>query len=283
MKEVKQARMAMVASGIDWMTVTGQSELMHRALEHVFDKLASEEERKGYIGKAWNWQGYTGYTAGRASYGEREDSSVLILKSEVARLHANRLNDLPVRITRLDVQITMLHEEHPLDVIEDLLDQVEILKANGEWSRSVKVISDENRPQTFYAGKRGSDWYLRVYDKGIEQGSHEAGHLWRYEVELKGNLARSVYSQLVRKWHDDTASYYIIAGLLHQKGLHFGWGEQVQHIAMESVTKNSVSDVERLITWLSKQVQPAVAKLIARGYKQDVFKALQLPLMKEDE
>jgi len=278
MDEVRQARMAMVASGIDWMTVTAQSELMHRALEHVFDKLALAEEQRGYIGKSWTWQNYHGCTVGRASYGEREDSSVLILKSELARLHANSLNDLNVRITRLDVQITMLHEEYQIDVIEDLLDQIEILKANGEWSRSVRVISDENRPQTLYAGSRGSDWYLRVYDKGIEQKTHDAGHLWRYEVELSGRLARSVYSQLVRKWHDDTASYYIVAALLHQKGLHFGWGEQVQHIAMESVTKSSISDVERLVTWLSRQVQPAVSRLIARGYKQDVFKALQLPL-----
>ena len=282
MEELKQARLAMVASGIDWITVTTTSGHLRSALEHVFDTIATEEEQRGYIGKAWSWQGYSGTTCGRVSYGEREDGVVLILKSELARLRANVFESLRVKITRLDVQITVLHEEHPLDVIEDLLDQIEVLKANGEWSKTVRVISDENAPQTFYAGKRGSNWYLRVYDKGLEAGTHTAGHLWRYEVELKGALAKYAFKRLVERWNDDVASYYTIASLLHKEGLHFGWGEQVQHIAMESIPTNNVTDVERLIGWLSKQVQPAVARLIALGYKQDVFKALQLPLMKED-
>lgn len=46
---------------------------------------------------------------------------------------------------------------------------------------------------TFYAGSRGSDGFMRIYDKKAERDINGPGHWMRCELELRGDKAREVY------------------------------------------------------------------------------------------
>lgn len=122
----------------------------------------------------------------------RDDMGVLVVLSgrTLSELDWRKvlifLLDRGGRFTRLDLA---------MDVWDDGFDAVELynrFNAGNVVTRSRRAsLVQSNTGDTFYVGSRTSEKFLRVYDKGGEQGEEQGNH-WRIELECKGMAARTL-------------------------------------------------------------------------------------------
>jgi DNA relaxase NicK len=102
-------------------------------------------------------------------------------------------------------------------------------------------------------GARTSQTFLRVYDKGVEEGSAPPGVVWRAELELKGARAVNTCHELLRK--DDSASYSysaVSSSLLARGGWWPPLGETIE-LAHGVAKPRPISDADRALEILRKQ------------------------------
>ena len=90
------------------------------------------------------------------------------------------------RVTRIDVSVDV---HNPLFSADQLYRDFEagLCETRAQTARLVESTSGT----TFYVGARSSEKFLRIYDKGGEQGEAQGEH-WRIELECKGSTAQFV-------------------------------------------------------------------------------------------
>lgn len=159
------------------------------------------------------------------------------------------------RCTRIDVAI---------DVIDSPMDIARLYRKTQSGYKvpfgRKATLMQSGAGVTMYIGSRTSEIFLRVYDKGVEQGTDDN---WkRVEVELKGNRAAFFVNVLVNNGlmtvgenaravvkgiadFDDTTWSKVVG----TEELHIGKGDR-----KETDTKE----------WLLTQVAPAMGKYIQR-------------------
>lgn len=113
----------------------------------------------------------------------------------------NRVDDLirwafksGARFTRLDVALDLL--DCPEAQVSDLLAAMRDGKAktSGKTWSLIEGSKKGRRGFTLYVGSRQSEKFLRVYDKGAEQGVKRS---WiRAELECKGDYAQAIAARL---------------------------------------------------------------------------------------
>ena len=110
-------------------------------------------------------------------------------------------------------------------------------------------------------GSRTSRRYTRVYDKGVEQGTHEPGIWWRYELEAKRDLAAGLWAELCSA--DDPTAWCVgcCARSSYSSGLRWPSFLSRSQAPLPPVPQRIPPDVEATLEWLRKTVRPATARL----------------------
>lgn len=105
------------------------------------------------------------------------------------------LKEYNYTIARLDLAMDIY--SNYMDIIENAINN----KDYSTKSRRIKIIKELEantnvvKGRTFYIGSRTSNKMLRIYDKGLEQGTDLD---WtRFELELKAELAKDVFIKLL--------------------------------------------------------------------------------------
>jgi len=259
-------------AGIDWVTYIGRSDAAAAAVIKVANELAEERTTPLDKRSQFNVCGYQGWKQGAVRLGHRGRSALVQLSGAVASECWTRLVQCGGQPTRLDVQITAQPSTpqprfgqrflRPLTprTRESRLPQTR----SGLWKDSTGSFLGT-------VGRRTNDRYLRVYDKGIELGTHPPGALWRTELEAKGRRASVLWKQLqeasdVRKWCFDS-----LAASWKRSG--YSWGLEGHSASYELPTLGSdpVPDAERLAKWLQTSVRPAVARLLSAYSPEQVI------------
>jgi DNA relaxase NicK len=140
---------------------------------------------------------------------------------------------------------------------------------------------------TLEIGTRGSEVYLRLYDKHregfkkthskqVQPGQFVPGS-WRYEAELKGGAATELYCRLFEapdgpEGHSQGVLMEV-RGLFMDRGLDLPVGDVTADKIRE---KRYRSDLDRTRAWLRSAVRPTIKQLIADGYLAEVFSDLGL-------
>ncbi len=133
--------------------------------------------------------------------------------------------------------------------------------------------------ETLYIGSRRSDQFGRLYDKAAEEANTALfGRKWRYEVEYKDRRAQNVMKALIEP------EKRVPLPALIQNAVWWWFDERNipplfdraynQRVAFE--TSGKITDTSRQLTWLTKQVQPTVKRLLAQGEEDAVWAALGL-------
>lgn len=266
-----------VSRGLDWLTLI----YCRTELDPI--------ELHGWLGactsfhnddpRPWRFFGYDGLIAGNIAYGWREDEVLIQLRSSTAN---DLWHTIPAgaRCTRLDLQVTVLLEE-PFQLASSYFT---LLGGKETRSKLKKTLIQSNNDEggTLYLGSRKSLQMGRIYDKGskragIKIDDVDPAQLWRYEVELKKERAKEVYTYLRSVETDpvDVALTFV-----------FDW------FTMRGVTPlfadtgenlDIIRDVEEVfrgdrwlkrIAWLKQSVRPAVRELIDAGYLEEVARAM---------
>lgn len=104
---------------------------------------------------------------------------------------------------------------------------------------------------------------MRVYDKGIEQGTHPAGILWRVELEAKRDLAPKLWNRLKVEPDAPQLCYASCAHAWKQSGLRWRLPRSSKGFALPSPDARAPAPAHALAAWLRTSVAPTIPRVLA--------------------
>lgn len=276
--------LSVVSADVDWFTCTAGVDAVGEALFKRGAELVSEFADGGDRVKETGWQGYRGEQAGPIMYGLRPDGVVLRASGAGARVALEKVRDLAVKPTRIDVQMTVLHGS--VTGLPQRIKRAAVKARTGRHKGApyrVKFIDGCGDGDAVIIGDRSSEAFGRSYDKYREtlQKYKESVALrrelaegfpdgsWRYEVEYKGSKAQKVTQRLLEA-DFQRAVIGDVRGWYEDHGIDIPVGDELLDAVRET---KYVPDDERSLAWIASAVRPTVQHLAARGRLADVLEA----------
>lgn len=261
------------SAGVDWITATAQKgstrlEMMKFA-RHQRERFmdASATIKTGYR------LGYYGWQAEGFFHGQREGGSIIVASSETAHQTYRSILNVSDHVSRLDLQVTV---STPVELPNLAAHAYHVLRSGSPAKVKVKNVTYiETHPKgaTVNIGKRSSDCYGRIYDKATESGRGAARSRWRYEIELKRNLAVAAASTLLRFEAPTVVSSRLVFDWFNARGvapIYSPDGFSCPHEPSPSAVKRDV------LAWFEQSLSVTVSKAISYYGAERVLEALGL-------
>lgn len=268
--------------GVDYITATSKEAWSNTDLASFGGLLVSEQEDRGDERKPFRFSGYHGQHAGGAAYGRRPGSQIVRLSGEVAATWWSNALTLADNVTRLDVQVTVLPQCGPSKAL--YRHHRQLLRAGmGKRKRlGFKVWYGPRGPESMTIGQRVSDFWLRIYDKGVESGEAQYEGALRYELEVKRKPALALAVAL-----DDQGRFEEkIAGVVHKfattRKISLGWVPRVPQSALVRTlqlaagSRRSAPAIDKRIAYAGFSNRRLVEKCRAMGKLDQLVQAMGL-------
>lgn len=241
---------------IDWVTFTSWDHEVYNA----WREWQNHEEGEIQTGKIrmydGSWKGSS--FIGMGLQGESNHAMARISGSESHRAFNELVKIGEAKCTRLDVQITTFIQ---IDYsARKLVDDLRGCQS-GEYSRSVRLIENDDGLDTVYIGAGSSDRFARIYVKQADEKKY-----LRFEVEHK------------REWAETVAKKYklgeiTLAGVLvnfidtigsnDTQGVIAMFYDLLDGVKAGLVLPSRVHDDDKTMDWIFDQVTPAMIRLLA--------------------
>lgn len=266
----------------DYLTMTWRDEARNTTLGSKRNVVRWAEKRTTKDGgkqftKPWAWQGYTGYTCGQVSIGERPDGTIVRLVGKAAHDWASAGLPAGHNISRLDIALTVWGISDQTEAIaRHNVDSVAHQKTLQSRPYSVRLISGNGDGDTLYAGSRTSELFVRVYDKErAPNGGEHYKTAIRYECECKEQLAHRAYQGCIATGYSGASCLAVLSGLLARRGV-VPLVARLPRLAVLGTSELPTSSLENSLRWLEQQVNPTVSRLMREGFELEVLTALGL-------
>lgn len=258
--------------GVDYITSTSASRSSTRELLAVGEKLMKREYRNGGIEKSWGMSGFTGWCCGHVQMGRRGQEGIVRLGSIVAQDKWRMVHAAGSNVSRLDLQVTTRTETPARKSIARHFRQASRWSKASPGRSTVSIFSTSDGPSTVYCGKRSSDQFGRIYDKGAESGLDHWTNAVRYEVEMKAERAMRAADFLASQSKPLVQVQSLVSTFFSGRGCDLQWTWADTNISCP----RSRSDLERRLRWIEESVRPSVLLLMHRGKSKEVLAALGL-------
>jgi DNA relaxase NicK len=263
----------------DWLTVTAKPQTeADWQLQAVYDGLGRELLALGEEEKAMRAMGYTGSRIGSAFIGNRPDSRIVRVSGPYAHKLLEQLIWLKFEgnITRIDLQATWEFDTDRATHARDQATQVEFYQAANKLSNPPRItlIQGFGNGDTLMVGSRSSEKYVRVYDKTREQARSGPPWLWRYEVELKGSMARAVFEYLKQTTDLARSVLWVVSTYCDNSGIIRPWTDESSYEL--PITGRPTTSDEKSLNWLRESVRATVRRLVQHGLAEEVYESLGL-------
>lgn len=261
-----------VRVSVDWLTLTAKQAQLRSQLKALGLGIIQHDVDLGERRKPFNWMSYRGERTRLVSWGEREDSGILILKSDRAQHWWSAVKHLPVKCTRIDIAVDF----HVTPEESQTLAHKLYASSEETWGkdRVYSIFQNSGGGVTFYAGTREGDQMLRFYNKSAQQHRPDDNPVvWRCELEAKRKKAQQLWTSL-RAQADPgpMAGFAVRTNVLRwMLPVDFTSATILRNATLE---KLSVVDQGTTLNWLKVQVAPAVERLINAGVIEEVEQAL---------
>lgn len=270
-----------VRAGIDWLSCTLAEEAsgVGRWAAECIDIIAKVGD-DGHTVQPFGLNGYKGVLSGGCFYGKREDGRYLQLSGSYAQRFYRLIARSDLNISRLDLAVTVKFRTMPIDLGRQAYDAAIEADRSVQSSRRRKIwyMSGSDGGYTLYIGAPSSDQRARIYNKEVQSDVSEYAKCWRYEVVLRNKLATQQFDSLSTA--SEVYTPIIVSSVCWSwflvRGVAVPWTNDTE-AAILPIQVQATSDAEKKLSWLTKQVRPAVKWLIEHGYKERVFNALELP------
>jgi hypothetical protein len=249
---------------IDWVTYIARDfESIKRtedAARSILDDFGSpaDKVRPFRLGR------YEGWSTPALRLGRSGASTLVQVSGTICAASWTRLVPCGGMPTRLDVQVSLALPSSRPRFLSSFLRPSTRIPPHQRSSSKLRGLRSDNRGLALgTVGDRTDPRYGRVYDKGVEQKSHEKGVFWRVEIEAKAGLARNLWRDLmgakdVQSWAFDTVSQqWKLLGCCWPLG-----GERRGVRGVAAYERRDMS-AERLEKWARLSVAPAIQRLIA--------------------
>lgn len=262
----------LVSAGVDWLTATAYRTSNNDPFDLLGRELVERQAALGHEVKTHKAGGYHGLQTEGVSRGVRHDTYIIRLSSDVAHDNWRDVAALATNISRCDVEITLEFDEPVTDFITS--NQALALSHGGTRGRrrNVTLIQSTSQGDSLYLGKRTSDVYARVYDKGREQKIAPLGTLYRQEIEYKAERAARVVSHLTEAECEVTESAALVCSYMRSAGLQTMWYDGKRAMAAREKTGAK----PRQLRWLEQAAKPSVVRLCEAGRLREVLECLGL-------
>lgn len=274
--------------GIDYITATSHQRDSASPLLAFGHWLVSEEVSGGCKNRTFRASGYRGQQSGRAAFGLSRQGVIVKASAEVARDNWPQLYQFSDNVTRLDVQVTSRPMRGVTATLQAHHKEARCAARRRGRTATFKCFYGPSGPESLTLGRRCSDRYGRVYDKGLESGRQEYSGAVRYEVELHREVAKTTCAVLDSQEHDQFVMAALVDKFMFDRGLHCGFFSKsspgIADVARRAFVHGLLvrpgsqiaPEVSRVLTWLRVCVSPSVARLCASGLEREVLDALGL-------
>jgi len=265
----------LVNYGVDYVTSTYNESDGQRRIQCVGNQWLADEVGRGNECREWEGWGYRGLIAGCVQIGTRSDSTLLRVTGPLAGEKIPIISRWATNVSRIDFQTTVALVRPSFRLAEHVERQAMVHKRKHHGLTSVRLLRDSNSGNTVYLGRRVSDRFIRIYDKGAESKLPELAGCWRAEVQYNNSFALQATREL--RAFDFESSWLVgrVVGELSRLGI--SWIEMPKgSLSVLNGPRTKYSTDNERLDWLSNQVRPSVQKLIDRGKREEVLKALGL-------
>lgn len=258
-----------VSVGVDFLTGTTRTDDRTSSLMHYLIREMWPTSGQLPLVQSWGSHGFHGRGITNAKWGIRGEEGIVQLSGETASKHWMRACELSDQITRIDFQVTIA-----LPISDRLVAERAYDNAIEQGRLKVTMFQNSGGGSTCYLGSRSSRWFGRLYDKGAQQ-LKDPGFTWRYEVEIKKPAAALEAKELLVAASSEEHILGYVYKWFFDRGV-VPYFTPTNSISAIELPKNLTNE-NKMLQWLSRQVAPCIGKLINSGYRSEVYEALGLP------
>lgn len=240
----------------DWLSASARIGTKSLQLGVLAGEGINHEAARGEKVRPWNYHGYEGVSSGRWRWAANTEGIIVQVSQEEASIWTKAIADLADHWSRIDYCVTALDEPstiHPdVEYWAAWIDGTGIKRRNAQLTR----IQEAWGGASIFVGSRSSSHYLRCYDKHAESEGRYPKGAWRWEVELKGVASEYEHSFWKGQEMSVEATSGVVSNAFRHYGLPLPWvasGRNTQHFE-----DRKPADVDRVLSWFSKQVNPSV-------------------------
>jgi len=268
-------------TGVDAVTLVGIDHKSTLVFYNEYETLCLDAEVAASREKPWGTHGYRGKRRGPVMVGLKGDRAILSVMGPLSERLVRLAGTIACRFTRVDLQVTCKMDS-PVPNLAHLTFDAPNLTRDRECGKIYQSLIQSPDGHTLYFNKRTSPTYGRVYDKSREF-AYPLGKMWRYEVELKEDIADRIGQILVNATDVDALCADYVASWYADREVCVPIPTRSKPTFPKLAP--SATGIDNTLTWLRQQVRPSVKWLIDIGLQHKVQEALgtQLTLLDEDE
>lgn len=264
-----------LACGLDWVTVTAQTEAQQRKLTILGQDLISREQAEGNKTRDVRAYGYRGVGCGSVSLAGSADRTRLVCSGALAAEAGPQAISLAEASRRIDLQVTVDASDPKSLLGSTWLDLMKMQPTrSGALPLRTRIQSSDDG-YSIYCGAPKSDKRLVIYNKYAESPDEYPPGAVRYELRVTDTAAQIYLENLQQKGCAVDRISSLVARHIRSLGLPVTW----QHPpAPESlVIYRRTADADRTLAWLKDKVSPSVYWLLEVRGVEEVQEALQIP------
>lgn len=264
---------SLIDIGVDWLTCTTANQNNTELVRGEVIELMDEQRVLGNDVRPWGMAGFVGLRCGQMQFGFRGQEILVRLSGALAQKEYRRFYGLAENVSRVDVQLTTCGDTQANRVVDACFKRAREYKKRFNHRATITIIRSDDGSATLYIGKRQSDYYGRIYTKGVMQSSGFPLEAVRAEVEVKNAVAKRLYTDLCASRSPLLRMASFVATWFGSRGVPIS--ELPDTFDLYKGFAPPV-DAERRLEWLRTQVRGCVGSLKHLGRTQEVLDALGL-------
>jgi len=262
------------SAGVDAVTLIGVDHKSALTFYNEYETLSRDVEIATIREKPWGMHGYKGKSRGPVRVGIKDDRAIISVMGPLSERLVTLASTIACKFTRLDLQITTKLDSPQPFLAEQLKDAPNLtsLVERGKLWMSFHQSPDGS---TVYFNKRTSPSYGRIYDKSREY-AYPIGKVWRYEIEIKEDLADRIGQLLVTTQEYERLLVDYVASWFADREICIPIGTRDRPSIPETPT--GATGIDNTLKWLNKQVRPSIKWLVDIGLEHKVEEAIGFQL-----
>jgi len=257
-------------TGVDAVTLIGLEHKSVPVFYNEYETLCRDVEVAAKPERPWGTHGYRGKMRGPVRVGLKGDKAILSVTGPLSERLVRLAGTVACKFTRVDLQVTCKMDGPDPTLAERLFDAPN-LRNSRECGKTYQSLIQSPDGCTLYFNKRTSATYGRTYDKSREF-AYPLGKIWRYEVEIKEELADRIGQVLVSAPDLDALAADYVASWYADRDVCVPIPLRSRPTFPNLAP--SVSGVDQTLSWLKNQVKPSVNLLVEMGLKHKVEESL---------
>jgi DNA relaxase NicK len=271
----------LIDAGLDYLRITAIDPHAQNKMEEAYWKIDRSDAALGYKGHAAGMFGFRGRACRHSFIGDSEEWRMFQVSGCRAKDYAY-LAAFDCKATRIDLQVTISYDGANVNqIIREKHDAALAAPAKEGRRPMVKGIMQNGAMQTVYIGSRSSEWYFRIYDKFAESSKEEYKNCVRFEIEIKGKAAKTLWKHIQAEQKGVAWLVGLLVAQFKARGVEIegmgDWKEQ------DFVQPREKSSVERTMSWIRRAVAPSFKRMVIEiGWLQPLLEIVSGVLYDEE-